>query len=105
MSRDHDAGAGLVMMAFIMGALTGAAVGLLLAPTSGEEARRLLNSRAREGRDRAADMAERGREFVRHQRDQLATVTDDEHRAYDAAVDDRGDAPGGALHEPLEEKA
>lgn len=99
MSRDHDAGAGLVMMAFIMGAVTGAAVGLLLAPTSGEETRRLLNDRARDGRGRAADAAQRGREFVRRQRDQWAA--DDERRAYVGAEDGRG----AAAREPLEEQA
>lgn len=99
MSRDHDAGAGLVMMAFIMGAVTGAAVGLLLAPTSGEETRRLLNDRARDGRGRAADAAQRGREFVRQQRDQWAA--DDERRAYGGAEDGRG----AAAREPLEEQA
>lgn len=101
MSRDHDAGAGLVMMAFLMGAVTGAAVGLLLAPTTGEETRRLLNSRARDGRGRAADVAQRGREFVRQQRDQWAAAVDDERRAYDGADDDRG----AEAREPLEEQA
>lgn len=100
MSKDHDAGAGLVMMAFLMGAVTGAAVGLLLAPTTGEETRRLLNSRARDGRGRAAEVAQRGREFVRQQRDQWAAA-DDERRGYDGAEDDRG----AAAREPLEEQA
>lgn len=99
MSKDHDAGAGLVMMAFIMGAVTGAAVGLLLAPTSGEETRRLLDDRARDGRGRAADAARRGREFVRQQRDRWAAA--DERRAYDDAEDGRG----AAAREPLEEQA
>ena len=99
MSRDHDAGAGLVMMAFIMGAVTGAAVGLLLAPASGEETRRLLDGRARDGRGRAADAARRGREFVRRQRDQRAA--DDERPAYGGAEDGRG----AAAREPLEEQA
>ena len=59
MAREHDGNAGLVLMAFVMGAVTGAAVALLYAPTSGEETRRLLNERAREGRDRALDAAQR----------------------------------------------
>lgn len=105
MPRDHDAGAGLVMMAFIMGAVTGAAVGLLLAPTSGEETRRLLNSRAREGRGRAADVAERGREFVRRQRDQLATAVDGEGRTYGGAADGGGAASAGPEKGTLEEQA
>lgn len=104
MARDHDAGAGLVMMAFIMGAVTGAAVGLLLAPTSGDETRRLLNSRAREGRDRAADMAGRGREFVRQQRDHLATAIDGEREAYGLAPDGGSSASDAPDPETLEEQ-
>ena len=106
MARDHDAGAGLVMMAFIMGAVTGAAVGLLLAPTSGDETRRLLNSRAREGRDRAADIAERGREFVRQQRDHLATAIDGEREAYGDGRTAGGGSPASDERDPetLEEQ-
>ena len=76
MSRDNDTQTGLVLLAFVMGAVTGAAAALLWAPTTGEETRRYLNDRAREGRDRANDAAERGREFVRQQREQLATAVD-----------------------------
>ena len=105
MSRDHDAGAGLVMMAFIMGAVTGAAVGLLLAPTSGEETRRLLNSRTREGRGRATDIAERGREFVRQQRDHLASAIDAERHAHERAANDGSAAPVRTGEESLKEQA
>lgn len=88
MSRDHDAHTGLVLMAFVMGAVTGAAAALLWAPTSGEEARRYLNERAREGRDRANDAAERSRDFVRQQRDQLTTAIDRGRDAYEHARSD-----------------
>lgn len=104
MAREHDAGAGLVMMAFIMGAVTGAAVGLLLAPTSGDETRRLLNSRARDGRDRAADIAERGREFVRQQRDHLATTIDEEREAHGRAAGGGSPASGEPDPETLKEQ-
>jgi gas vesicle protein len=63
MARD-DGGAGTVVVAFVLGALTGAAVALLMAPTSGEETRRVLAERAREGRERAGEAARQGREFV-----------------------------------------
>ena len=43
-------GGGTVMLAFLVGALTGAAVALLFAPASGEETREYLGQKAREGR-------------------------------------------------------
>jgi gas vesicle protein len=50
---------------FLVGALTGALVGaglaLLLAPSSGEEARDVLRMRAREAADRAREAADRAR--------------------------------------------
>lgn len=49
-------------MAFAVGALAGAAVALLFAPASGEEMRRKLGEKAREGRDTLASAAGRARE-------------------------------------------
>ena len=42
MARD-DSGAGTVVVAFVLGALTGAAVALLMAPQTGEEHARDAN--------------------------------------------------------------
>jgi gas vesicle protein len=53
---------GSVLVAFAVGALAGAAVALLFAPASGEETRRKLGERAREGRDTLRSAAERARE-------------------------------------------
>ena len=86
MSRDSDGNAALVMVAFVMGAVTGAAVALLCAPATGEETRRLLNERVREGRDIAADAAQRGREFVREQREHLSEAIDRGRAAYTSAT-------------------
>ena len=72
MSRDHEGHAGVVLMAFVMGAITGAAVALLWTPTTGEERRRFLNERAREGRGKVSVAAQRGREFVQQQRPAVA---------------------------------
>jgi gas vesicle protein len=38
---------GTVVIAFVLGAVTGAAVALLMAPASGEETRRILEDKAR----------------------------------------------------------
>ena len=74
MSNEQGIGAGGVLMAFAVGAAVGAAFALLFAPATGEETREYLGQRTREGRDRAAEAARRGREAVSRQRDHLATA-------------------------------
>jgi gas vesicle protein len=99
MARD-DSGAGTVVVAFVLGAITGAAVALLMAPASGDETRRVLAEKAREGRERASEAAKQGRDFVNRQRDTLSSAIDRGREAYEQA---RGNAarpaPGGG--EPL----
>ena len=82
MSTDDDGHAGVIMMAFVMGAITGAAAALLMAPAAGTETRRVLNEKAREGRERATDVARQGREFVSRQRESLSTAIDRGREAY-----------------------
>jgi gas vesicle protein len=67
---------GGMFVAFIAGAIAGAAVALLFAPATGEETREFLNQRAREGKDRAAEAARQGREIINKQRDNLTTAFD-----------------------------
>src|SRR5215470_8414895 len=75
MSRDEGAGAGSILLAFILGAVSGAALALLYAPASGRETRDYIGDRAREGRQRAADVAAevaaRGRDAINQGRDAL----------------------------------
>jgi gas vesicle protein len=47
MSSDNQSGSGSVMLAFMVGAITGAAVALLFAPASGDETREYLGQKAR----------------------------------------------------------
>lgn len=76
MAQDNS---GSVMVAFVIGALTGAAVALLLAPASGEETREYLGEKAREGKAKVREgrehliaAVERGREaFERERGDQV----------------------------------
>jgi gas vesicle protein len=91
MSRD-DGGAGTVVVAFVLGALTGAAVALLMAPATGEETRRMLAEKAREGRDRANEAAQKGRELWDRQRETLSTAFERGKEAYEQA---RGAQPPG----------
>jgi hypothetical protein len=49
----HESGGGTVLLAFLAGAISGAAVALLFAPASGDETRQFLSDKARESRERA----------------------------------------------------
>ncbi|MCH7750190.1 MAG: YtxH domain-containing protein [Acidobacteria bacterium] len=92
MARDHDGHAGAVLMAFVLGAVSGAAVALLWAPNVGEDTRRLLGEKVREGRERAADAARQGREFASRQRESLTTAIDRGREAYQSERDKGEDA-------------
>ena len=76
-----------VVIAFVAGALVGAAVALLLAPATGEETRECLGERAREGRKRASDAARQGRDVMSKQRDNLVEAFERGKRAYQTASD------------------
>jgi len=79
-----------VMIAFVVGALTGAAVALLFAPASGEETREYLGKRARESKDKAREAMEQGRDYYERQRENLVTAVDRGREAFQQARE-RGD--------------
>jgi len=85
MGRDDGAGAGSVLLAFLLGAVSGAAVALLYAPATGRETREYLGERAREGRERATAMAEKGRQAIHESRETLATAIERGREAYQQA--------------------
>jgi gas vesicle protein len=85
MARDEAAAGGSVLLAFILGAVSGAAVALLYAPGSGRETRDYLGERAREGRERAAGAAERSREIVNQGRETLNNALERGREAYQQA--------------------
>ena len=68
MARDDGSAAGTVIVAFVLGAITGAAVALLTAPATGEETRRKLSERAREGKNTVSSAFDRGREAYQQAR-------------------------------------
>ncbi len=97
--NDERIGPGSLLLAFIAGAVTGAAVALLYAPATGEDTRDYLSRRAREGRERAEALAREGREraealaqkgraIVDEQREHLASAIERGREAYQQA---RGD--------------
>ncbi len=82
MSRDEGAGAGTVLLAFLLGAVSGAAVTLLYAPATGRETREYLGDRAREGRARANEAAQLASEFVQQGRETLTNAIEKGRQAY-----------------------
>ena len=57
MANNDSVGGGAVLLAFVAGAVAGAAVALLFAPATGEETRDYIGQRAREGREKVVDAA------------------------------------------------
>lgn len=87
MANDNS---GSVLIAFVVGAMTGAAVALLFAPASGEETREYLGQRAREGRDKAREAMDQGRDYYQRQRENVVTAVERGREAFQQARE-RGD--------------
>ena len=85
MARDDSGAAGTIIMSFVLGALAGASAALLMAPATGDEARRRFAEKAREGAARAAGAARQGREFVAQQRGSVAEAIERGREAYQQA--------------------
>jgi gas vesicle protein len=85
MSRDDGAGGGTVLLAFLVGAVAGAAVALLYAPATGKETREFLGDKAREAQDRANAMAEKGRQALNEGRETLTSAIERGREAYQQA--------------------
>jgi gas vesicle protein len=88
--HDNSIGAGAVMAAFVIGALTGAAVALLFAPASGEETREYLGQKARETKARAQQALDEGREYYEEQRQGLTSAIERGREAFADAREQRG---------------
>ena len=98
------------MSYFVVGLGIGVAVGMLLAPRSGEETRQLLREKADEGKDylrtktdeskefvrrrgtelreSAGDLIDRSKEAITRQKDQLAMAVEAGKQAYRESVGD-----------------
>jgi gas vesicle protein len=97
---DHGSGAAGVILSFLVGALTGAAAAILMAPRSGRETREMLGERWREAADRGRQMTDdavqkgrqaiddatsyvdRQREGLEKRRDRLAAAVEAGKQAY-----------------------
>ena len=91
MSEETNAGEKALYL--LLGAAIGAVTALLFAPRSGEETRKLIITKAREGADSVASHTEkvkaktseylgRGKEIVHHQRESLNAAIDAGKKAY-----------------------
>jgi gas vesicle protein len=80
-----DSSAGSVLLAFLLGAVSGAALALLYAPATGRETREYLGDRAREGRVKAAEAAAKGREAINQGRETLTNAIERGREAYQQA--------------------
>jgi gas vesicle protein len=85
MSRDDGAGAGAVVLAFLVGAVAGAAAALLYAPATGDETREMLAQKAREARERAATLAEKSKQVIDEGRETLTTAIERGKEAFQQA--------------------
>jgi gas vesicle protein len=82
MASEQNNGAGTALVAFVLGALTGAAVALLYAPATGRETRDFIGEKARESREKATEAARQTRELINRQRENLASAIERGREAY-----------------------
>ena len=92
MAKEESSGAGGILAAFFLGALTGAAVALLLAPASGQQTREFLSEKAREGKGKASETARQTREALNRQRETIASAIERGREAYREARVKENDA-------------
>jgi len=82
---------------FFLGMGIGVAIGILFAPKSGEETRKLIREKADEGRElvkrrteevreSATELVDRGKEVVAKQKDKVAAAVEAGKQAYKEAV-------------------
>ncbi len=105
MGEDRSTGPSGIILSFLLGGLTGAALAMLFAPRSGRETRELLGDKIREGAERGRELKDRvvakGREIVedtgdyldrqrealKGSRDRLAAAVEAGRQAYVAEKD------------------
>ena len=74
-----------MLLAFVVGALTGAAVALLFAPASGEETREYLGAEGARGQGAGARCCRTGPRGYQRQRQSIASAVDRGREAFQQA--------------------
>jgi len=85
-------GASDVVLAFLVGAAAGATLALLFAPTSGQETREFLGEKAKEGQDKATELARQGRDAFTRQKEHIVSAIERGREAYAQALSEKGPA-------------
>ncbi len=91
---------------FLAGLGIGAAVGILYAPKAGEETRQQLREvaegsrdavreRAKQAREQAGNWAQKGREYLNQQKDQIRSAYEAGRQAYREATSETVEGPTG----------
>jgi gas vesicle protein len=75
--NDNNGGTGSMMTGFVVGALVGAGLALLLAPATGQDTRRRISDTARRIRDEAKNR-------VGQTRETLSSIKDDARTAFES---------------------
>ena len=97
---DNDGGG---ILWFLAGLGIGAAMGILYAPKTGEETRKQLREaaeqgrgvvkeRARQARDQAGTWADKGRDYLNSQKEQIRSAYEAGRQAYREATNEEGKA-------------
>jgi gas vesicle protein len=81
MAHDDGGGASGVILSFLVGALTGAAAAVLLAPRSGRETREMLGERWRDTADRGRHLRDEALEKSRGALDEASGYVDRQKEA------------------------
>src|SRR5271169_2883293 len=102
---DNDGGG---VLWFLAGLGIGAALGILYAPKTGEETRQqildaaeqgrdVVKDRARQAREQAGTWADKGRDYLNSQKDQIRSAYEAGRQAYQDATTDEGEASATKL--------